>query len=142
MLKTQDSDFLEEMDKTLVKIRPGQVIKGYVVYVNDNEAGVSVGYKMDGFISKEELTAGGNISPKDILKEGDEVEVEVLKVNDGNGNVILSKKAVDERLAKDKKLAEIKQGEPFEVTVKEAVKGGVLANVDGITVFILSLIHI
>lgn len=40
MLKTQDSDFLEEMDKTLVKIRPGQVIKGYVVYVNDNEAGV------------------------------------------------------------------------------------------------------
>lgn len=136
MLKTQDSDFLEEMDKTLVKIRPGQVIKGYVVYVNDNEAGVSVGYKMDGFISKEELTAGGNISPKDILKEGDEVEVEVLKVNDGNGNVILSKKAVDERLAKDKKLAEINQGEPFEVTVKEAVKGGVLANVDGITVFI------
>ncbi len=136
MLKTQDSDFLEEMDKTLVKIRPGQVVKGYVVYVNDNEAGVNVGYKMDGFISREELTADGNISPRDILKEGDEIEVEVLKVNDGNGNVILSKKAVDERLAKDKKLAEINQGEPFEVTVKEAVKGGVLANVDGITVFI------
>ena len=53
MLKTQDSDFLEEMDKTLVKIRPGQVVKGYVVYVNDNEAGVNVGYKMDGFISRE-----------------------------------------------------------------------------------------
>ena len=83
-----------------------------------------------------ELTADGNISPRDILKEGDEIEVEVLKVNDGNGNVILSKKAVDERLAKDKKLAEINQGEPFEATVKEAVKGGVLANVDGITVFI------
>ena len=50
---------MEEMDKTLVKIRPGQVIKGYVVYVNDNEAGVSVGYKMDGFISKEEFDRRG-----------------------------------------------------------------------------------
>ena len=136
MLKTQDSDFLEEMDKTLVKIRPGQVIKGYVVYVNDNEAGVNIGYKMDGFISRDELTAAGDVSPREILKEGDEIEVEVLKVNDGNGNVILSKKAVDERLSKDKKLAEINQGDPFEVTVKEAVKGGVLANVEGITVFI------
>lgn len=136
VLRTQDSDFLEEMDKTLVKIRPGQLIKGSVVYVNDNEAGVNIGYKMDGFISRDELTIEGTVSPKELLKEGDEIEVEVLKVNDGNGNVILSKKAVDERLAKDKKLSEINQGEPFEVTVKEAVKGGVLADVEGITVFI------
>lgn len=135
-LETQDSDFIEEMAKTLVRIKPGQQIKGTVIYVDDFEVGVNIGYKSDGFISKENLTIQGDIDPREVVKPGEEIEVEVLKVNDGNGNVILSKKAIQERLLKDEALNKISNGEPFEVTVKEAVKGGLMAQMDGIHVFI------
>lgn len=135
-LETQDSDFIEEMGKALVRIKPGQQIKGTVIFVDENEVGVNIGYKSDGFVSKENLTIAGDVDPREVVKEGDEIEVEVLKVNDGNGNVILSKKAIQERLLKDEMLNKINSGEPFEVTVKEAVKGGLMAELDGIHVFI------
>lgn len=128
--------FEEEMDKTLVKIRPGQVIKGKVIYVKDNEVSVDIGYKADGIIAKEELTASGEEDPKDLFKENDEIDVEVLKVNDGNGNVILSRKRIVERIKADATLATVSNGEIFEVTVKEAVKGGLTADYDGVRVFI------
>lgn len=132
----ENLSFEEEMNKTLVNIRPGQVIKGKVIYVKENEVTVDIGYKADGIVTKEELTASGEEDPRDLFKEGDEIDVEVLKKNDGNGNVILSRKRIVERLKADEKLASISNGEVFEVTVKEVVKGGLLADFDGIRVFI------
>jgi 4-hydroxy-3-methylbut-2-enyl diphosphate reductase len=132
----ENLSFEEEMDKTLVKIRPGQIITGKVIYAKEDEVSVDIGYKADGLITKEELTASGAEDPKALFKEGDEIEVEVLKVNDGNGNVILSRKKVIARLEADKTLQTISNGEIFEVTVKEAVKGGLTADYDGIRVFI------
>lgn len=132
----ENLSFEEEMDKTLVKIRPGQIITGKVIYAKEDEVSVDIGYKADGLITKEELTASGAEDPKTLFKEGDEIEVEVVKVNDGNGNVILSRKKVIARLEADKTLQTISNGEIFEVTVKEAVKGGLTADYDGIRVFI------
>ncbi len=132
----QNLSFEEEMNKTMVKIRPGQIITGKVIYAKEDEVSVDIGYKADGLITKEELTASGAEDPKTLFKEGDEIEVEVLKVNDGNGNVILSRKKVIARLEADKTLQSISNGEIFEVTVKEAVKGGLTADYDGVRVFI------
>ncbi len=132
----ENLSFEEEMDKTLVKIRPGQIITGKVIYAKEDEVSVDIGYKADGLITKEELTASGAEDPKALFKEGDEIEVEVVKVNDGNGNVILSRKKVIARLEADKTLQTISNGEIFEVTVKEAVKGGLTADYNGIRVFI------
>ncbi len=132
----ENLSFEEEMNKTLVKIRPGQIVTGKVIYAKEDEVSVDIGYKADGLITKEELTASGAEDPKALFKEGDEIEVEVLKVNDGNGNVILSRKKVIARLEADKALQSISNGEIFEVTVKEAVKGGLTADYDGIRVFI------
>ncbi len=132
----QNLSFEEEMNKTLVKIRPGQIITGKVIYAKEDEVSVDIGYKADGLITKEELTASGAEDPKTLFKEGDEIEVEVIKVNDGNGNVILSRKKVIARLEADKTLQSISNGEIFEVTVKEAVKGGLTADYDGVRVFI------
>ena len=132
----ENLSFEEEMDKTLVKIRPGQIITGKVIYAKEDEVSVDIGYKADGLITKEELTASGAEDPKALFNEGDEIEVEVVKVNDGNGNVILSRKKVIARLEADKTLQTISNGEIFEVTVKEAVKGGLTADYDGIRVFI------
>ena len=135
-ISAETLSFEEEMDKTLVKIRPGQVIKGKVIYVKADEVSVDIGYKADGLITKEELTASGAEDPAALFHEGDEIEVEVVKVNDGNGNVILSRKKVVARLEADKTLATIANGEVFEVTIAEAVKGGLTADYDGIRVFI------
>lgn len=132
----QNLSFEEEMDKTMVKIRPGQIITGKVIYAKEDEISVDIGYKADGLITKEELTASGAEDPKALFKEGDEIEVEVLKVNDGNGNVILSRKKVIARLEADETLKSISNGEIFEVTVKEAVKGGLTADYNGVRVFI------
>lgn len=131
----ENVSFAEEMDKAMVKIRPGQVIKGKVIYAKEDEVSVDIGYKADGLISKEELTSTDE-DPTALFHEGDEIEVEVLKVNDGNGNVVLSRKKVLARLAADETLLAISNGEVFEVTIKEAVKGGLTADYDGVRVFI------
>ncbi len=128
---TENMSFEEELDKTLVRIHPGQVIKGRVIYVKDDEISVDIGYKADGLITKEELTASDMTFAPD-----DEIEVEVVKVKDDEGNVILSRKKIMARLEADKTLEGISNGEIFEITVKEAVKGGLTADYNGIRVFI------
>ncbi|MDP2892071.1 MAG: bifunctional 4-hydroxy-3-methylbut-2-enyl diphosphate reductase/30S ribosomal protein S1 [Bacillota bacterium] len=132
-----DADFAQSMEKTLVRIRAGQIIKGTVVQITDNEVCVNIGYKSDGLIPANELSLEGEVNPYDLFKIGDEISVEIIKVNDGEGNVILSKKKVDARRATYKYIENIENGEIFEAVVKEAVKGGLVALCKGfIKVFI------
>ncbi len=81
-------NFAEDFEKMMVTIRPGQVITGKVVSVNENEVCVNIGYKSDGFISRSEFSANEDVNPADVVKEGDDIEVEVLKVNDGEGRAV------------------------------------------------------
>ncbi|MBQ6374198.1 MAG: 4-hydroxy-3-methylbut-2-enyl diphosphate reductase, partial [Clostridia bacterium] len=74
----QDVMTMEDVEKTLVQIRPGQVVTGTVVSVAEDEVCVNVGYKMDGLVKKSDLSSTD-------VKVGDEIEVEVVKVNDGEG---------------------------------------------------------
>lgn len=53
---------------------------------------MNIGYKSDGIIKKEDCTVEGNVSPAELFKIGDEIEAEVISLNDGQGNVSLSKK--------------------------------------------------
>jgi len=135
-VREENLSFEEEFEKTLVKIHPGQVLTGKVIYVKDNEVSVDIGYKADGLITKEELTASGEEDPKTLFNPGDEITVEVVKVKDDNGNVILSRKKVVAREQADKAIAGLDNGTIFEVTVGEAVKGGLTADYNGIRVFI------
>ena len=58
--ETSEASFAEEFEKTLVRIRNGQIIKGVVVHVNENEVCVNIGYKSDGFVSRSEFSADGS----------------------------------------------------------------------------------
>lgn len=122
-----EDDFAHSIDKTLVQIRPGQVLKGNVVQITDNEVCVNIGYKSDGLIPRSELSLEGDVNPRESCKVGDEVTVEVIKVNDGEGNVLLSKKSVDARKVLNKYVESVESGELFEAVVKEAVNGGLVA---------------
>jgi len=132
----EKSLLMDEYEKTFTSIHQGDIVKGRIIYVNDEEASVDIGYKADGIISRAEASLTGDISPRDIFKPGDEVEVYILKVNDGEGNVMLSKKMADA----EKNLEYIeecyKNKTVVDARVIEAVKGGVIAEVRGVQVFI------
>jgi len=124
-----ESDFMADVEKTLVQIRPGQTITGTVVQITDDEVCVNVGYKADGLVKKADLSSTD-------VKIGDEIEVEVVKVNDGEGNVLLSQRNIVNRKVWDEIMAKHEAGEFVVGVGKEAVKGGLLADVMGIRCFI------
>ena len=126
---TTDSDFMADVEKTLVRIRPGQTIVGTVVQITDDEVCVNVGYKADGLIKKADLVSTD-------VKLGDEIEVEVVKVNDGEGNVLLSQKNLINKKNWEEIVEKFENGEFVTGTGKSAVKGGLLADVMGIRTFV------
>jgi len=135
-MNQQDVNFMEDFEKTLVTIKNRQTVKGTVVQVSDDEVSVNIGYKSDGIIPKSELSTDPDVQPKDLFKVGDEIEVEVLKVNDGEGNVILSKKAVDLKKTWAAIEEAFEKGTVIEGIGKEVVKGGLIATVMGIRTFV------
>lgn len=131
------SDFAAAFEKTLTRLRNGQVVKGTVLQIVDGEVFVNVGYKSDGIIPRSEYSADPEVNPEDEFKEGDEIEVEVLKVNDGEGNVLLSRKNVENKRLWDELLnADDLEGKTFEAVAKEIVKGGIIADINGVRAFV------
>ncbi len=121
----------------MVRIRNGQIITGSVVQIVDGEVCVNIGYKSDGFIPRNEFSSDNDVDPKDVVKVGDPIEVEVLKVNDGEGNVLLSRKNVESKKMWDNLMQdEDVQDKIFEGVGKEVVKGGLIAAIDGVRAFI------
>ncbi|MDO5110876.1 MAG: bifunctional 4-hydroxy-3-methylbut-2-enyl diphosphate reductase/30S ribosomal protein S1 [Clostridia bacterium] len=135
--ESSDTSFAEAFEKTLVRIRNGQIITGSVVQIVDGEVCVNIGYKSDGFIPRSEFSADNDVDPAEVVKVGDSIEVEVLKVNDGEGNVLLSRKNVESKKMWDDLMQdENVQDKVFEGVGKEVVKGGLIANIDGVRAFI------
>lgn len=132
-----DTSFAEAFESTLVRIRNGQLITGSVVQIVDGEVCVNIGYKSDGFIPKSEFSTDPDADPEKMYKVGDSIEVEVLKVNDGEGNVLLSRKNVESKKLWDELIQdeEIKD-KVFDAIGKEAVKGGLIASMSGVRAFI------
>ena len=132
----EQTDFLAELEKTFVKIRRGQFIKGVVVQVSDDEVCVNIGYKSDGIIRKEDLTADGTQSPAELFQPGDEIEAEVITLNDGEGNVRLSRKKIESQLKWKALVEEMDQDAIYECKVLKVIKGGVLSKLEGYDAFI------
>lgn len=123
------SSFMADVEATLVKIRPGQSVTGTVVQITDDEVCVNIGFKSDGLIKREDLVTEN-------VKLGDEIEVEVVKVNDGEGNVLLSQRNILTRKAFVTLVEKFEKGEFVDGVGKEVVKGGLICNVEGIRAFV------
>ena len=128
-VEIQETDFMAEVEATLVQLRPGQTVTGTVVQITEDEVCVNVGYKADGLVKKSDLV-------NQDVNIGDEIEVEVVKVNDGEGNVLLSQRNIVNRKVWDAIIAAHEAGEFVKGVGKEAVKGGLIAMVEGIRTFI------
>ncbi|MBF8984491.1 bifunctional 4-hydroxy-3-methylbut-2-enyl diphosphate reductase/30S ribosomal protein S1 [Lutibacter sp. B2] len=127
---------MEEIEKSLVAPRRGDTVKGEVIHVTDKEIMVNIGYKTDGIIPLGEISNNASVNPHDIVKEGDEIEVYILKTDDGDGNILLSKKRIAS--TKDWEVLEkiSKDNDILEVKVTQIVKGGVIAVYNDIRGFI------
>jgi len=131
------SDFASAFEKTMTRIHNGQVLEGTVISVVDGEVFVNVGYKSDGVIPMGELSSDSDVKAEDLFKEGDTIEVEVTKVNDGDGNVLLSRKNVESKKLWDELLSQENIEEKiFDAVGKEVVKGGLIADISGIRAFV------
>ena len=131
-----NEDFMAEIEKSFVYIKRGQIVTGTVVQISDSEICVNIGYKSDGIIKKENLTAAGDENPMDLFKVGDEIEAEVVTLNDGEGNVVLSRKSIESKLKWKELVESLDESAVYTVKVDKVVKGGVLAKLDGYDAFI------
>ncbi len=139
MSEIENKSFEEMIDSSLVSLHTGDIVKGTVIAVSDTgEVSVNLGYKSDGIIPRNEFSGDDSIDPAEVVKAGDEIEVFVVRVNDGDGNVQLSKKRVDA----DKNIVAIEESfnnnEVVQAKVVEVVKGGLIALVNGVRAFVPS----
>lgn len=133
---SEEQSFEQMLEESLVAIRRGEVIEGTVIGVNDDEIYVNIGYKSDGIIPKSEYSNYPSINLRDNVKEGDKIRAKVLKVNDGEGQVLLTYKRLqtEEGMKKIEKLSKSKE----EVTGKVSLvlDGGLIVIIDEVRVFI------
>lgn len=139
MSEIENKSFEEMIDSSLVSLHTGDIVKGTVISVSDmGEVSVNLGYKSDGIITRSEFSSDDSVNPADAVKPGDEIEVFVVRVNDGDGNVQLSKKRVDA----DKNIVAVEEafnnGEVVSAKVVEVVKGGLIALINSVRAFVPS----
>lgn len=134
-ISDDQGSMMEEYEKTMRAVYPGDTVKGTVIMVTDEEIMVNIGYKSDGIIKKEDYTWEPEVNLKDVIKPGDELEVIVVSINDGEGNVVLSKKLLDSEKNWSNIEAAFNEKTPLEGYVKEIVKGGGIVEIMGIRAF-------
>lgn len=131
-----EQTFEELLEGSVKTIRTGEVVSGKVIAVKEDEIVLNIGFKSDGIITRSEYTNDSNADLTTMVAEGDEMEAKVVKVNDGEGQVLLSYK----RLAADrgnKKLEEAyESGTILTAPVTRIEKGGLSVVVEGTRVFI------
>ena len=129
-------DFSKEIESSFRKIKEGDIIDGTVIGVNDTEVILDIKYYTQGIIRLEELSDDPKFSIHRDINVGDEVSATVISTDDGEGNILLSKRRANEVLAWDKLNALLESGEYVDVKISEAVKGGAVAFLEGIRGFI------
>ena len=130
-----EKSFDEMLEETLKPIYNGDKVKGYVVAITGTEISVDLGAKQTGVIPAEEFTEDGT-KLEDAVKVGDQIEAVVVRVNDVEGVVTLSKKRLDAAKVWTEVEAAADEGTVMEGVVTEENKGGVVVSVKGVRVFV------
>ncbi|MBC7106880.1 MAG: bifunctional 4-hydroxy-3-methylbut-2-enyl diphosphate reductase/30S ribosomal protein S1 [Firmicutes bacterium] len=115
--------------------RHGEIVRGVVVHVGEDEVLVDVGAKSEGVIPLRELSCCEVSSPREVVSVGDEIEVCVLKAEDNEGRLVLSKEKADAERAWKRLGEALERQEPVQGVVREVVKGGLLVDV-GVRAFL------
>lgn len=131
-----EMSFEQMLEESLKTIRNGEVVEGTVIDVKPDEIILNIGYKSDGIITRSEYTNEPNVDLTTMVQPGDTLEAKVIKVNDGEGQVLLSHK----RLAAEKGSKRLEEAhannEVLTAKVVQVLQGGVCVIVDETRIFI------
>lgn len=132
-----DFDFATALEESLESMSSDQKVKGVVVGITPTEIQVDIGRKQTGYISYEEYSYNPNANPAEELKVGDEIDCVIMKTNDVEGTIMLSKRRFDSANAWSELETAVEEGTTMEGVVTDINKGGVIATTEkGIRVFI------
>ena len=131
-----EESFAELLEQSIKTLNTGDKVTGIVTGIGTTEVQIDLGTKHAGYIPYDEVSADPAVKPEDILKVGDEIEVFVVRVNDQEGTCQLSKKKLDGMKIWDDMAAWCEEKATVEGTITEENKGGLVANIKGIRVFI------
>lgn len=131
-----NNEMMEAIESSFTEINKGDIIKGEIIFVTEDEIMVNINYKSDGIITKDELYGDSDLDLRDEFQEGDEIEVYVVNLDDGEGNVVLSVTRVDEMKNWEVLEEKFENEETVNVKVSKIVKGGLIAYFNTISGFI------
>jgi 4-hydroxy-3-methylbut-2-enyl diphosphate reductase len=135
-ISMSEKSFEQLLEESLVTIRNGEVVSGTIIDVKEDEIILNIGYKADGIITRNEYSNTPNLDLTQEVKVGDTMEAKVLKVNDGEGQVLLTYK----RLAAEKGNKRLEEAfnnkEVLTAKVEQVLDGGLSVSVEGTRVFI------
>lgn len=135
MNNEMNMEMLEAIENSFTKINRGDVITGEILFVTKDEIMVNINYKSDGIVARDEISNDSDMNPKDHYKPGDKIDVCVLRLDDGDGNVVLSAKRVKDSKNWDILEESFNNKELAEVKVIKAVKGGLSVLVNDLNGF-------
>lgn len=129
-------DYERELEASFRKIKEGDIIKGTVIDVSEEEVILDLKYYTQGIIKAENLSNDPDFLSAGKIAVGGEVEATVIRMDDGEGNIELSKKEANDILAWDKLQAMLDEETIVKVRIKESVRSGVVVYLEGMRAFI------
>ncbi len=135
-MENQEQSFETLFEESLKTLNTGDVVKGTVIEVRPTEVIVDLQVKQDGIIPASEISDDPNVTPEEVVKPGDEIEVFVVRVNDADGNIMLSRRKLDAIQTWNNVVKAFEEGTILSGKITNVVNGGVIAMYKGIKVFI------
>ncbi len=135
-VNNNEQNFEEMLEESLKSLNTDEKVHGVVVGISPTEVFVDVGRKQAGFIPANELSNDPGVKPEDVVKVGDEMDLLIMKTNDQEGTIMLSKRRVDAMKGWDEIQEAQESGEILEGKVIEVVKGGVIVLKGAMRVFV------
>ena len=129
-------DYAEELEASFKRLHEGDIVTGTVVAVTDDQVLVDLKYFAQGVIDRENLSNDPDFNMKDEIQPGDLLTATVIQTDDGDGNVVLSRKEANDRMTWEHFRQLLDERTPLEVTISEVVNGGAVAMVEGVRGFI------
>lgn len=131
-----NEEFMEQIEDSMTKIYPKDIVKGTVIAVKDDEVFVDIRFRADGIIKTDEMTDEEKQDTHAAFHDGDEIDVYVIKLDDGEGNVVLSTRRVEGLKNWQKLVDEYEANATVEAKVTGDNSGGLVVSVMGINGFI------
>ena len=129
-------DYAAELEASFKKVKEGDILTGTVVGVTDTQVLLDLKYYAEGVIDKENLSNDPDFNMKEEIHPGDEITATVLRLDDGEGNLVLSRKEANDRMAWERLREMLEARTIVPVKVSGVVNGGVIAKLEGVRGFI------